>query len=96
MFRSIVNKGTGGNGIRFDRAQRIYSGNASIINLRTQRLRSELLQQFEHGSNNTDNGIDSAAGERRTEADRRAEADFRPDAFAGIHFSAEAGAHSGA
>jgi hypothetical protein len=90
MFRSNVNEGTGGNGIRFERAQRIYSGNTSIINLRTQRLRSEFLQQYKHDFNCTNNGIDSAAGERRAEA-----AGTRTSAEAGTHSGAEAGTHSG-
>lgn len=91
MFRSNVNKGTGCNGIRFERAQRIYSGSTSIINLRTQRLRSEFLQQYKHDFNCTDNGIDSAARERRAEA-----AGTRSSAEAGIHFSGEAGTRSSA
>lgn len=59
--------GTGGNGIRFERAQRIYSADASFSSLRAQRLRSQLLQQFLHDAGGCDDIIDLTGLQRRSE-----------------------------
>ena len=52
--------GTGGNGIRFERAWRIDSRNTSIFGYRAQRLRSQQLFQQFLGSGRIHNGTEAS------------------------------------
>jgi hypothetical protein len=85
----------GGNGIRFERAQRIYVARTFISSRLTRRLRSQQQLQRLHDSSRFDHNTVVTSGLADTRTDTRARADTRTSTDSGARARTDTRARTG-